>query len=204
MRIRDAGIWLGILLGAGLFGCVPCSAAEQEDPAVTLIQRAERELLRYRVQIKNASVRLEQGLQGMGTGAPDPNAPATPANLCCAVNLKKMRGAYVTLTKVFDELGGCYAAAEGSGNISQLEFAKAELNELARVVEEFALAPDDDAAAVSLQRLTIAYLRLLETMDRFEPCPAESESAAPATGSSGGKAGQKSKTKEPAGDASGN
>jgi hypothetical protein len=186
MHNRAAGIWVAFALCLGLIVGAPGIAAEQDEPAGSLREQVEREMLRYRVQIKNATVRLDQDLVGMDAGAPDPGAPPTPANLCCARNLKKMRGAYAKLTTLFGELEGCYAA-EGAGSLTRLGTAKAELDELARKVEEFALAPGEREVEFAVQRMTIAYLRLRGTVDALEPCPADGTTAPAARPEDGGK-----------------
>ena len=78
MRKAAAGAWCILFLGASLLaGPLPAAGVANESES-TLMQRADKQMLRYRAQIKNATMRLDQNLLGMGDGAPDPDAPTIP------------------------------------------------------------------------------------------------------------------------------
>lgn len=159
-------IRLGLVL-IGLLLCVPALAV---DPPKTLQQRMERELLRLRVQIQNAKMRLEQGLVGAIDSAGVEEGPVTPMRTCCSVNLRKMRGAVEELAVVFAELEQCQRAADNYGAVSTLGFARNDLQGVARAIRALADAPSQTAAQGALGGMTRVYLGLLETSEGIEDC----------------------------------
>jgi len=144
----------------------------------------DREMLRFNVQIRNAKVRLERGIQGAFGEEADAEAPRTPARNCCMVNLRKMRGAVGELGVIFDEMAACHEADGNPGAISTVRIAQNDLAAFARGVEALAEAPRDEQALGILRGLTRAYITLLDTTEKIEPCARENGSPDPAAAES--------------------
>jgi hypothetical protein len=150
-----------------------------EEPPQNLKERMDREVLRFRVQIQNGRMRLEQGLVGTIDQETQPDEPMTPMRSCCAVNLAKMQMAVRELTVVFDELESCQRAAGNDGAIATLGFARNDLGEFSRGLQALADAKTRERAMAAMAGLTRLYFGLEETVGMLGDCPA---GAAPAPG----------------------
>lgn len=165
--------WLCVVL-CGL----PLAVALAGDEAPkTLTQRMEREMLRLRVQLQNAQFRLEQGILGPFGDETASDLPQTPARSCCAINLRKMRGAVDELGVIFGEFATCHEAAGNAGTTTTVRFALNDLAQIAQGIEALAEAPTDEGAEGAVAGLVRAYVALLRTTEKIEACGPEKQTA---------------------------
>jgi len=153
-----------------LIGLPLCIAAAGKEPPKSLAERMEREMLRFRIQLQTAQFRLEQGIVGPFDGETRSEGPATPAQVCCSINLRKMRGAVEEMGAIFGEFASCHEAAGNPTAVAAVRFAQNDLAEYSRGVEALAQAPTDERAKGAAAGLVRAYLALLEDTGKIEAC----------------------------------
>jgi hypothetical protein len=169
-------IWVGLALCFVIGGFA--WGAEDDDPAPkTLLERIERQMLRYRVHFQNARIKFEGGVHGTELTGPDPTAKPTPIEVCCTNNVKKMRGATAELFSVFSELGQCYEAAGDTSAVLVLMTAKMDLQGLSKLTEAWVRATEEKEVEGAMGAMTRTYLQIRSGVDKLTDCPAGEGSA---------------------------
>jgi hypothetical protein len=156
---------------AALLCWAPTPAQQPKAPPKTTHERAEREMLRLRNQIKNARMRLENGIQGVGEPGVGSNGPVTPARLCCSVNIQKLAKASTDLKGLIGELAACYEKTGDENSAMVVPLIMTDIGTLDRTVEAWANAPTGRDAYGGMGAMTQAYLQLRDDMDKIQACP---------------------------------
>jgi hypothetical protein len=176
MGSQRAALWCRIWIGVGLCCAITggaWSGEKADDPPKTLLERMERQMLRYRVHFQNASIKFEGGAHGTQLSSPDPGAQPTPIEVCCTNNVKKMRGATAELLSILSELGRCYETAGDTSAVLALMTAKMDLQGLSKLTEAWARAKNDDEIKGAMGAMTRTYLQLRADVDKLTACVAE-------------------------------
>lgn len=155
----------------------------------------EAELIGIRNTVINASAKLRNDITGI---QPDvPGAPATPAGICCAQNLKRIDKRLRAAHRILGDFDRCYAAAGNESMVLAARVAMSDLIAFARTVAAFAKAPTKGQAAGALDAMTRTYNLLRETAVSLEPC--EGLESLPAPDESSGRSedpGQQQRPRE--------
>lgn len=172
-RARIVPLILTALLAAAVLAPrVPAAPGQAAEPK-TELERLDRAMNRARDLIRNATVKLSNGVVSGMQQQDDATLPDTAATRCCSGNLDGLAESYRRIEASLARMQVCYRSrgiADESADM--LTLAGEDLETLRRVTDNFARAGDMHTTQGSLAAMQRAFLLLKKSRDgMFEDCP---------------------------------
>ena len=158
------------LLLAGASFAVPPPLPDDAPP----LDRLNAEMNKIRGQLKNASVKMKNGVQGLGGTAGE----SSVMKGCCGSNLRHIAKAALAINGLLPELSRCYDAESADLASAAVEFYRNDLRSFARAMAQLQDAQGSHNAKMFMDGTTRAFLQLRESGDELPACPALGESPA--------------------------
>lgn len=156
--------FLAALLLAGASLAAPAPLPED----VPTLDRVNAEMNKIRGQLKNASIKMRNGVQGLGGTAV---ADSSVMKSCCGSNLGHIARAALAIEGLLPELARCYESESNSMARAAVEFYRNDLRAFASAMAKLQEAQGSHEAKMFMDGTTRAFLQFRKSGDGLSPCP---------------------------------
>ena len=164
-RLARILVVLALTFGAG--AGVQASDKDDEKLPKTRLEHFRSEMKKIRFQIINAGARIKGGSVSMGLR--NGEAPDTPANRCCAVNVVGLEKHLTKLIPLWQDLNACYTTESNADAQTQLNVVRADAGSLVRAYENFRGASENHLLPAH-QAMSRGFMLLEQSVDELDEC----------------------------------
>jgi len=168
-RISILILTLPLVAGASLAAPPPLPA---DAPP---LDRLNAEMKKIRGQLRNASVKMKNGIKGLGGKTGE---DTSVMKSCCGSNLGHIARAALAIDGLLPDLAGCYESENNDMASAAVEFYRNDLRAFARAMALLQDAQGPHDAKMFMDGTTRAFLQLRESGDELPACPRAGESPA--------------------------
>lgn len=139
-----------------------------EDEKATPLDPVQKEMKRIRGMIRNANMKLHQGVAALEPGSG--SVGSTPGLRCCSGNLERISQSMGNLRDLMNETRSCFEQQRDVDGVMAVNLVVQDLRSLGTALDAFQRSPSQEQASGAMGATQRAYLNLLKSVEALPSC----------------------------------